>query len=161
MVANPRKPRTDAYRRITQLSFYTEIKEQLVSGVRVSHIAAQIRGQGECLDIAPRSLQRTLYRLRVNLRCASGEQRDSIRELAQVTVAIRDLQRHIKSELALEERIGGLLPSVGSEMLVLGELLQLSAALKVELGIYARRGRPRSVEPSAVLETCAHEQHGE
>ena len=156
-MANPRKPRTDAYRRITQLSSYAEIKEQLQAGVRVSHVSAQIRGQGECLDIAPRSLQRTLYRLRENLH-ASEEHRDSIRELAQVTVAIRDLQRHIKSELALEERIGGLLPSVGSEMLVLGELLQLSAALKVELGIYARRGTPRS-SPMPILE--AGEQHRE
>lgn len=131
-----RRLRRDAYRALRELPQWDTLLSRLRWGAwGVPALVIWLVSEGVFPENEKENLRRKLYRLKHQVRPDAERHQTALRELAGLAQLFRDQQRRLDVERSMENMIGGLLPGTRSELRILMEILETSAAIKAELGI--------------------------
>lgn len=161
--------RETRFLRLRGLKCFEEVHRRLLDGFAVSQVADFIQTERkEYTDIGRESLETILSEYRASLPPAEAAQKlprffgkaaqkveQGIDELAEMEALYKKQLKRIDIDLATEERIGKLLPTMTQEMRAAREILSDIAQLKMDLGLNQRFLGKMEVEAQVVSDVTA------
>jgi hypothetical protein len=152
MRVRPTSRRT-GFQKLRGISCFSEVHERITKGWPISDLARWVQDDMQEYTDAERStLVTVLTKYRESLPPAERakhtlpkshieavqEVDELVNELRQYSITIRDQVSRYKKQMAIEEKVGTLMPGLGQEIRIVGELLKQSASLKMDLGLNER-----------------------
>jgi hypothetical protein len=162
MMPSSRRP---GFQKLRAITCFSEVHERITKGWPISDLARWVQEEMlEYTDAKRSTLISVLTRYRDSLPPAERakhtlpqshidaveEVEEILDELRQYAVTIKDQVKRYKKGMAVEDKIGTLLPGLGQEIRIVGELLKQSASLKMDLGLNERHLGTVDVEATLI-----------
>ncbi len=157
--------RRAGFQKLRGISCFSEIHERITKGWPIADLARWVQeDRQEYTDAERCTLVTVLTKYRESLPPAERakhtlpqshidaveEVEELIEELKTYSMVIRDQISRYKKQMLIEDKVGTLLPGLGQEIRIVGELLKQSASLKMDLGLNERHLGTVDVEASII-----------